>query len=348
MNSHASTGAAVVYVSCSVSREIHSFWLEPTRGTLRPIEVVRVPGSHQASTGNLPFVLHPSRDWLYVALRAPPYPLTTFGIDRASGKLSEHSTIQLEAPPAYLTVRPDGGALLGASYSAAILSVNLIDRGGVVRTPVWQTIRTPPKAHCVIGSRYHDLVYVTTIEGDAILTYRFDDSGRLTESTHLATHFRAGRGPRHLVLHPSLDVLYCLHELDGSVSTLTINRSSGALREVDAVSLRPSSFSGEAKAAEIRVTRNGRFLYASERRSHLLSAFSVDQNSGVLTLIDRYQVEASPRSFAISPDDLHLVCAGQDSDMVGVYSIDAENGRVSRLSQISVASKPNWVEIVRE
>jgi 6-phosphogluconolactonase (cycloisomerase 2 family) len=52
---------------------------------------------------------------------------------------------------------------------------------------------------------------------------------------------------------------------------------------------------GKPWAADIHLTPDGKFLYASERTTSTLAAFRVDPKTGLLTSIDSYPTEKQPR-----------------------------------------------------
>jgi 6-phosphogluconolactonase len=225
--------STVVYVSCAESKEIHSFLLDPQSGSLDPLEVVAVPGTGEPSPSNMPLAIGPGGAMLYAALRTAPFPVSAFAVDPASGRLSCRGTAPLPSPMAYISVTAGGRMLMGASYKDGKLSVSRIDSDGGVQSPPLQVLSTPPKAHCILSGHAGDVVYATTVEGNAILIFRIDaESGGLVLVDMPSLPCRPGAGPRHLALHPSLDVLYCVTEQSGMVAAFAIESCTGALREL--------------------------------------------------------------------------------------------------------------------
>ena len=51
----------------------------------------------------------------------------------------------------------------------------------------------------------------------------------------------------------------------------------------------------------MRLTPDGRHLYASDRRSSTVAALVVDKQSGRLTLVDHFSTENQPRGMDIDP-----------------------------------------------
>jgi 6-phosphogluconolactonase len=101
----------------------------------------------------MPLAFGPGKRILYAALRSPPFPVSAFAVDPASGALSWRGRAPLPAPMAYIAVGGDGRVLMGASYKEGKLSFSRIDSDGLVAAPPSQVLTTPPKAHCIIPGR---------------------------------------------------------------------------------------------------------------------------------------------------------------------------------------------------
>ena len=108
----------------------------------------------------------------------------------------------------------------------------------------------------------------------------------------------------------------------------------------------PKGFEGKPWAADIHLTPDGKYLYASERTTSTLAAFKVDPKTGMLTSIDSFATEKQPRGFSIDPTGRYLLAAGQLSNSMTAYAIDKATGKLTKLKDYSVGKNPNWVEIV--
>src|SRR6478736_867255 len=56
-------------------------------GALELIEKTPVPGTDKPSPASLPMATSPDKHFLYAQLRSEPYPVSTFAIDRTTGRL---------------------------------------------------------------------------------------------------------------------------------------------------------------------------------------------------------------------------------------------------------------------
>ncbi len=207
---------------------------------------------------------------------------------------------------------------------------------------------TDPKAHAIQVDLRNRFAYVTCLGGGVVRQMRFDAAtGRLDDQGTVAWRSRAGAGPRHFVFHPTDPFVFVLNELDATIDVLELDRATGTLSGVSVAHALPARFAGGAPwAADLHLTPDGRFLYASERRSSTLASFAVDAERGMLAPIETVATEAEPRGFAISPDGRFLVAVGQASHRLSRYAIDDASGRLALIASQDVGRNPNWVEIV--
>lgn len=332
-----------VYLACADRRNIHCFNLDAQRGTLSPLDVVTVPGGNAPSPHNLPMALAPDGRTLYAALRTPPFPATKFTIDAATGRLKAAGTAPLPAPMAHMSLSRDGRLLMSASYVEGKVCLSAITADGIKAQPV-QLIVTPPKAHCIIPG-HDNVVYATTLDGDAIMIFHLDASGsRFVQANPQLVPCRTGSRPRHLALHPTLKVLYCVNEFAGTLAAFAIQNETGALRAMQYEAATPNGFSGDAIAADLHITPDGRFAYASVRATNTIAAFRIDPRNGLLSRTALFDVVGSPRAFALDPRGRFLICAGQTDNVVAVYAIDEDSGGLTKRHELTVDGNPSWVE----
>jgi 6-phosphogluconolactonase len=336
----------IVYVSCADPREIAVLRLDPQTGALDPVAVVSVPGLDAASP-TMPLAVSPDRRFLYAGLRLPPYPVCSFAIDPVSGGLRLLGTVHLPDSMAYLATDRTGRMLLGASYGGAVVSAGPIDAAGVAGAAV-QVLPTPPKAHCILPDPRNRFVYAACLGGDAVLCWPLGAGGLEAGDAPMTTALRPGAGPRHMAFGRDGAILYVLNELDGTVDVFARDTVTGALahRQTIAAYAGSTGSSASAEAADIHPTPDGRFLYASIRVDSTIAAFAVSATDGSLSFAGRYEVEATPRGFAIDPDGRFLLSAGRTSASLGVYAIDTATGALARVAVHAVGENPNWVEIL--
>ncbi len=337
----------VVYVSNAGSKEIHVFAMDRSSGALDPVERVAVPGTAEPSPTSIPMAISPNRRFLYAALRSAPFPVSSFAIDPASGRLAHLGTAALADSMAYIVTDRAGRFLLGASYPGNKLAINPIDGAGRVVEKPTQIIPNRPKAHCVILDASNRFAYCTNLGADVIMQLRFDaQTGTVASNDPATVSTKADAGPRHLAFHPSDRFLYLLNETDATIGTYAADPVAGTLTELQTLPTLPRDFAGKPSAADLHVTPDGHFVYASERCTSALIGFRIDPERGTLSKIGRWPTETTPRAFAIDPRGRFLFAAGLASNALTVYAIDPQSGALAPLHQHRLGKMPSWIEIV--
>jgi len=354
----AAHAATYVYVSNGEDGDIGMYTME-SDGTLKAGERV------EAGRLVMPMSVSPDKRFLYAALRSKPYSVVTYSIDRKTGALKQLSKGPLAESFPYIYADKTGRYLLGASYGGHLVSVNAIGKDGKVSEPL-QVIPTALNAHSIITDKTNRFVYVPHLGTDQIFQFRFDaKTGKLTANTPPVVQMKAGTGPRHIIVSGDNKFAYLLSELVGTVTTLSLDQKTGLLTQVSVASMLPADsklkpgaprvpagqgetprdVSNDIWASDLHLTPDGKFLYAAERTSSTLGAFSVDATTGKLTYLSSTPTEKQPRGFRIDPKGKYMVVSGGLSETISVYAIEA-SGALKLLQKYPTGKDSNWVEIV--
>lgn len=127
-----------------------------------------------------------------------------------------------------------------------------------------------------------------------------------------------GAGPRHLCFSKCAQYVYCLNEMGGSISIFSWN--DGTLVLLDTVSILPPDFCGEGAGSAIKISEDGKYLYASERASHTIATVAV--NGSKLTVIANTPCGGlHPRDFTLLGNDSYAISSNLFSDNMAVFKI---------------------------
>ena len=334
----------IVYVSNAGTKDIHVFAMDRASGELTPLDTVAVPGTEKTSLASLPMAMTPDKRFLYAQLRAEPYPVSAYAVDKATGRLKHLGITPLVDQMAYLNTDRSGKFLLGASYVGAKLAIYPITREGTVAPQATQILDTKPKAHCVVVDAANKHVYVPVLGGDEILELDFDAAkGTVSPNGPGVIATRKGAGPRHLTFHPNGRWAYLMTETTATMGAYAVN-PDGTLKELQFVET--GSYKEQPAASDIHVTPDGRFVYGAERKTSTLHGFAIDQDKGTLTPIGSFPTEKTPRGFNIEARGRFLLAVGMDSASLTVHAIDPASGRLSDLKRYPVGKQPNWIEFL--
>jgi len=335
----------VVYIGNSDSGDISVLELA-SDGGVRPVATVPVPGI-DAPAESLPLALSPDARLLFAASRNSPFTVTTYGIDARLGSLSVVGQGQLPASMAYIATDRRGRYLLAAAYNEALVSSSAIGATGAIGATL-DVVATAPGAHAIQADLANARVLYTSLGGDVVGQRQLDaQTGELREMEPSVVKLPSGAGPRHFAFSPDGKLVFVLGELDGSIYSYPYDPSAGLGRSFTyRTSALPDGFMGKPWAADIHLTPDGRFLFASERTSSSLTAFRVDASDGKLARVGSYSTAAQPRAFALDPSGRYLLAVGERSHTMSVHAIDASTGALTLVGEHAVGGKPNWVEVV--
>ena len=328
---------------------------------------LQAAGRAKAATVVMPMTVSPDRKVLYAASRSKPFTVHTYAIDSATGALKPLSIAPLVESFPYIALDRTGRYLLSASYGAGLVTVNAVGPDGRVSGEALQVIPTGRNAHSIITDNTNRFVYVPHLGTDQIFQFVLDPkTGRLTANTPPVVQMKAGTGPRHIIVSSDNRFVYLLNELVATVTTLSLDPKTGLLTEVSSASAlppdtklvpgaprgpvapggQPRNTDNDIWASDLHLTPNGKFLYAAERTSSTIGAFSVDGATGKLTYVGSTPTEKQPRGFAIDPKGRFLIVSGEKSETISVYAIDQATGALRFLQKYPTGKGSNWVEIV--
>jgi len=107
------------------------------------------------------------------------------------------------------------------------------------------------------------------------------------------------------------------------------------------VSTLPPGFVGTDFTSEVRVSADGRFVYAANRLHDTIAAFSVDKKTGRLTRAGEASTLGDyPRSFTIDPTGRFLFSCNQRSDAITAFRVRADGGDLEFTGQYTPVGSP--------
>ncbi len=314
--------------------------------------------------------LNPSRTHLYSGNETDTYKgassgsVSAYSIDRSNGRLTLLNTVASGgAGPAYISVHPTGKYVFSANYAGGTVAVLPIRANGEVgdatdvkhdHGPVGPThaASAPPGSFAISG---HDKPHAHTIESDPsgrfvistdlgmdrILIWKFDsERGKLTPNDPAFVSVPLGDGPRHIVFHPNKLWFYSLQEEGSTIIAFDYDNTAGKLTAKQTVSSLPKGFTGTNFTSEVRISSDGRFLYAGNRLHDTIAFFSIGAD-GKLTFIGEEWTRGDyPRSFTIDPTGNFLYSCNQRSDAVTTFRVNRQTGRLTFTGQYTPVGTP--------
>lgn len=328
----------VVYVSEGGDKRIGIFSLNETEETLNRIGEVELNGGPGC------LALGKNRKFLHAAVRTTGE-FATLEISPKSGKLKVASTAPASGSAAYVYPDRTGQWLLAAYYREGLVSVSKITNGAVRDEPLW-VLDIGPKAHCIQTDPANRFAFCPhPMDLNCVDLFRFDaSSGELTLNTPPIFEAPENQGPRHIQFHPNGKWAYLVNEQGKSVTFCHYDSDKGTLKAQQTLSTHPPDWNPSwGSCADIEITSDGRFLYASNRGHESIAGFSLDEETGNMTSLGQTPTEKIPRSFNLMPGEKYLVAAGQGESRLALYRRNPNNGELTHLQTIPSGKSPAWV-----
>lgn len=195
---------------------------------------------------------------------------------------------------------------------------------------------TPDGAYAVVCDLGTDMLNVYTIGAE---------SGKLHRAIKMNFVCPPGCGPRHMVFSPNGKYAYVACELSSEILVLSYDREKGFELISKVSTLSPEYGVSHNFPAAIRITKDGRFIYLSNRGEDTIAIFKVDPETGLIVL----QMSAStrgwyPRDFILTKDEKFLIAANQLSDNLVIYERDLRTGLLSLTDEKPMPQKPIALE----
>jgi len=352
-------------------------------GTAFGISVLRIdPDSGQLSAAGMTptprpgwLALHPSRRYLYAVNEVEEFEgkpgggVSAFAIEETTGHLRPLNSLPAGADlPCHGTIDGTGRYLLVSAYGSGTIQLYPIEgdgRLGEVRdvhqhkgSSQHPRRQASAHAHSITLDPANRFALAADLGTDRVVVYELDlEQGSLIPRPERDARVSAGSGPRHVAFHPDAPFVYVINELAATVTAFGYDGATGALGELQTVSMLPDGYTGYRAAAEIAVHPSGRFLYASNRSDRASPGpgedsivwFGIDRTTGRLTPRGRTRTGGRiPRSFVIEPGGDRLYVAHQGDSNVAAFRIDAGTGELSPAGPATPVPVPVCLQIANQ
>ena len=326
-----------VYVSLRNSDAIVVYKMDKVSSKLVLADSLTVKGEPA------PMGVDPSENFLYVGLRGTNT-LSAYRINHQTGLLSFINSIPAADNMAYVATDRTGRFLLTAYYAAGKAAIYPINSKSELQSKAVLIFTNYVNGHSILTDPTNKFAFIADKGGDKIYQYKFDEkTGNLTPNDPPAVITPKGTEPRHFIFHGTKDIVYFINETNNTVTAYHFNKEKGTLSPFQNISTIPKDFKRFTKTADIHLTPDNRYLYASNRGHESIAAYKVDPKTGELSIIGYYPTEVNPRSFAIDPTGNYLFCAGETSNNLASYKINQETGALEEIESFHVGDVPSWV-----
>jgi 6-phosphogluconolactonase len=305
--------------------------------------------------------VHPKRAFLYAVNEVPSFAgqdgggLSAFSINSTTGELTLlNEQLSHGTDPCYVSIEQTGRFALIANYTSGSIAMFPIQTDGQLG-PATEVIQhsgssihperqTSPHAHCILSDPRNRFAITVDLGLDKLMIYEMDlERGKLRK--HGEVKVQAGAGPRHLTFHPNGQYAYLINELNATLTGYRYHTDAGTFEELQTVAALPQDFTGENLCADVHISPDGKFLYASNRGHDSIVCFLIDEDNGWLTYRSHTSTGGrEPRNFTIDPSGDFLLVANQKTHNIVTFKIDRTTGQLFKTGHEMEVSLPVCVK----
>lgn len=292
--------------------------------------------------------------------------ITSFSIDPTGGLRQIGQTPSGGANPAYVSIDDTDRVVFAANYTGGTVASFKVQPDGSLSSVVdrfdFNDIKEFGHLGPVADRQDHSHPHCATISPDNRFLLVCDlgtseisvflihpDTGHLTNHK-LFTNNRPGSGPRHIVFHPNGRWVYTINEIDSTLdrylwSTTQFSETPQGMlvNDNDPIKTTAESYTGKNTAAELAISPDGNYLYASNRGEDSLVVYTIGPREGVLKFMQRIPCGGkTPRHFTLDPTGQWLLCGNQDSATITIFRRDQMTGKLTGPLQTAPIDSPMY------
>ena len=303
-------------------------------------------------------VVSPDNKYVYAANHDEQGMVSAFQFNKQDGSLKFLNKVtSAGAHPCYISINKKGNILVVGNYAGGNLSVLEVRQDGQVNQPkqiiqlkgssVNRSRQEKAHVHATVFSPDQRFLFVPDLGSDKVMIYKVaQGSGALQPAEEPFIDVNAGSGPRHIDFHPKYGFAYLIEELTGTISVYKY--AEGKLTLVQNTSAHPISYQGAYGSADIHVSPDGNFLYASNRGdANSIAIFKIDPDTGMIMPTGfQPSLGIHPRNFNFDPTGNFLLVANRDTDEIVIFKIDKQTGLLEDTKKRIKVSKPvciKWI-----
>mgnify|MGYP001817510326 CR=1 FL=1 len=242
----------------------------------------------------------PDKQYIYAVIEHEKGMVSAFKIEdgghlKLLNKVSTHG-----AHPCHVAINKSGNKAIVSNYTGGNASIYSITNDGSL-TEALQILdhnTDSIASHVHSAQFYKNQLYVSDLGKNAVYNYQLENNTyKLIDSS--VVDLKDNTGPRHFSLTNNGQFIYIINEYGSSITTGKKNENG--FDKIDEDSTLEVNYKGKNSCADIHLSKDERFLYASNRGENTIAVFERNTNNGTINKIQTIPVHGNwPRNFTSS------------------------------------------------
>ena len=256
------------------------------------------------------------------------------------GKLTLVSQFQTDgADPCHIAISPDEKIIGIANFADGKVSIFQTDEKGdilpdkIIFQHEGYSInpgrQKGPHAHSILFDEF-GYMFVPDLGIDELKAYDIS-KGKPVMDEKRTIKIKGGRGPRTGKWTKNKEHFYLINELESSVTHMTYNKKGFTIHKTE--STLPEEVNVENICADLHLTKDDKYLYASNRGYDSIAIFDILENGDLKLRKNVSCGGKTPRNFAINPSGEYLLVGNQDSDNITIFKI-GKDGSLKMINKV--------------
>jgi len=238
------------------------------------------------------------------------------------------------AHPCHIQLNNDNSKVAVSNYTGGTVSLHSISKNGEI-SPAIQVIdhnKENGQSHAHSAKFFKNNLFIADLGLSTFSQYDFAENGKkyLLKNSYCIEN---NAGPRHFEISQKGKFIYVINELNSTISVLKKKKDNYVF--IQNITTLDTNFDGKSFCADIHLSKDGQFLYGSNRGENSIAVFKINNKSGKIQKTQTISTNGDwPRNFTLTPNGNYLLVANQRSKNISVFRINKETGNLIFLHSV--------------
>ena len=239
------------------------------------------------------------------------------------------------AHPCHIQLNEDNTKVAVSNYTGGTVSLHSIAKNGVISqaTQIIDHNNSGKQSHAHSAQFFNNNLFIADLGLSSFSQYQLANNNHKYQ---LKAKYEVpnNAGPRHFEISKKGKFIYVINELNSTISVLKKKKDHYVF--VQNITTLADGFDGKSFCADLHLSKDGQFLYGSNRGENSIAVFKINKQSGELEKVQTISTHGDwPRNFTLAPAGNYLLAANQRSKNISVFSVDRKTGKLTFLYSIN-------------